>query len=281
MAAMKSRLLKLVARRALRTLPDRTQYRLRQMLWQVVSGEPHERDVHLFRYLQGLDGLVLDLGANCGQFALSVFAVNSRLRVESWEPNRELAGALRLIKCLHPLRFRYRIQGAGERDALETLYVPTNDRCDLSTNASLSSTELEKSYVRKRLQASTHDAGYRTRVTRVRLRSVDSAGLRPLAVKIDIEGWEAAALRGMAETLRLAHPLLMIELNNREQWMDWLQGLGYRMFIYHPDHAILAPAQRHARALNAFWLHPRSPPELLAALRPLLPGEAAWRWRVA
>lgn len=262
--------LKPLGRRALRALPERWQH----LRWQLVSGEPHEVDIQLFGHLRDMEGLVLDIGANHGQFALSLFAVNSRLRVESWEPNRELADTLLFIKCLHPLRFRYRIQGAGEREDAATLYVPTSDRCDLSANASLSWKELDKSYVRDRLRTLAQGAEYRTPGRQVHLRSVDSASLRPLAVKIDVEGWEAAVLCGMAATLRAAYPLLMIELNNREQWMDWLQGLGYRMFIYHHNAAALVPARRHARALNSFWLHPRSPRPLLDALRPLLPGHA-------
>ena len=155
--------------------------------------------------------------------------------------------------------------------------MPSSEDCDLSPNASLSVEEFDNAYVRERLRGLARGAGYWIVTREVRLRSVDSAGLRPLAVKVDVEGWEAAALRGMVETLRAAHPLLMIELNNRERWMDWLYALGYRMFRYQHQPAALVPAPRHARLLNAFWLHPESPPALLDVLEPLLP-DAGTRW---
>ncbi len=253
----------------LRIIPVRWQH----IRWQLVNGKPHEADIYLFQHLNGLSGPVLDLGANYGQFALSVFSVNTTLQIESWEPNRQLRWALRFVRCLHPWRFRYRLQGAGTEPGSATLHVPQAGREDLTTNASLDIEEFDKKYVRKRLQEYSGQQDYQLQEVAVKLTSVDRENLSPAIIKIDVEGWELQTLKGMRETLIRHYPMLMIELNNHRRWYPWLQQLGYQLFIYQQQPAALLPISGYAKTLNVFCLHRDSPPELLNKLKPLLPAD--------
>lgn len=271
---MMKRLKNRLAHAVLRIIPVRWQH----LRWQLVSGEPHEADIHLFGHLDGLSGKVLDLGANYGQFALSVFCVNRSLSVESWEPNPQLRWPLRLIRCLHPWRFRYRLQGAGVETGTVELHVPvTPDNgpsADLSTNASLDAHEFDKDYVQQRLQGYSGGRGYQLKTIPVTITTVDQQSITPLIIKIDVEGWELQALQGMRATLEKHHPMLMIEVNNHEQWYPWLRELGYHTFIYHQDPAKLEKVEGYTPALNVFCLHRQAPAELLQRLGPLMP--AGW-----
>lgn len=260
---------RLIKRTVLRIIPARWQH----LRWQLVSGEPHEADIHLFGHLNDLHGLVLDLGANYGQFALSVFCVNRSLNVQSWEPNPQLRWPLRFVRCLHPWRFRYWLQGAGSEPGQSTLHVPTTPDKDLSTNASLDTGEFGKDYVRERLDQYSGDAGYGLQELPVKITTVDAEALTPVVIKIDVEGWELQALEGMRGTLERHHPMLMIEMNNHERWFDWLRARDYELFSYQHQPPALLPVGDYTPALNVFALHRQSPAELLQQLRPLLPAD--------
>lgn len=251
----------------MRIIPIRWQY----ISWQIIKCQPHEADIRLFQYLDGLDGQILDLGANYGQFALSVFCLNRSLQIESWEPNPELRWSLRLIKCLHPFRFRYRSIGAGVKHDTITLHIPVSNKHDLSSNASLDIQEFDKEYVHERLQQYSHNQGYQLNKTTVNIQPVDADQATPLVIKVDVEGWELPALQGMQQTLDQHHPMLMIEVNNPDQWFDWLRDREYRLFSFEQDPPTLKLVEQYTESLNVFCLHPQSPPELLKRLQVLLP----------
>ena len=146
--------------RAVRFLQARLAGNWDHILFLLYKPQAHERDIYLFKYLQGVDGLVLDLGANSGQFALSLLNVNTSLRVESWEPNRRLRWILAVLKCLRWRRFKYRLIGAGSAAETKLLHVPTTRGNDLSTNASLDQQEFDKGYVQQRLAEYSKDGNY-------------------------------------------------------------------------------------------------------------------------
>ncbi len=63
---------------------------------------------------------------------------------------------------------------------------------------------------------------------------------QPLAIKIDVEGFEVPVLRGLAKTLRTRAPLVFVEVADAHQrragfsaqeLRDQLEGIGYRAFV--------------------------------------------------
>lgn len=74
----------------------------------------------------------------------------------------------------------------------------------------------------------------------------------PGFVKIDIEGWEMHALRGMSETLSAYRPIIFCEINagalaangeSYESVRGFLEELGYRDFQIYPPNASYHDAQ--------------------------------------
>jgi FkbM family methyltransferase len=72
-------------------------------------------------------------------------------------------------------------------------------------------------------------------------------------IKMDIEGAEFTALRGAEQTLRQFHPLLLLEVSDRSlqhqnassgQLLDFVMGLGYRVYAFDSKTGLPAPAHR-------------------------------------
>ncbi|GAB4188182.1 MAG: hypothetical protein Tsb002_14290 [Wenzhouxiangellaceae bacterium] len=243
-------------------------YRWRELIWQLRQQQPTETDIHLFQRLDPQTGLVIDIGANRGQFALSLMRVNRHLRILSLEANPELRWILRFIRLLHPWRFRFLLCGAGDQHQQLQLHIPYSANSDLSPNASLVPAEFDKEYVRERLsQQATAEAGqYHFRHVNARVMPVDALNLQPLAVKLDVEGFEMPALKGMEETLNRCHPLLMIEMNNQHQFIPWLQQRGYRIYRYEHQQQRLIPLAADEWSLNVFALHEQTPASIRQAV---------------
>jgi len=250
--------------------------RWREIIAQYRNAQLSDVDIELFRQLDGVNGLVIDAGANRGQFALSLLAVNRSLKVMSFEPNTALRWSLLLIRLLYPQRFRFRLRGLGEQSQSLILHVPITSQMDLSSNASLDASEFDKDYVQDRLAGYSHRAAgrYGFRQRQVRLLPLDELQLSPVAIKIDVEGWEMQTLQGMQQTLARCHPLLMIEINNQHRFMPWLREIGYRFVVYAPTKQQLLPTETGAGHLNIFAIHPQMPTAVAARIMPLLASEA-------
>jgi len=255
--------------------------RWREIIAQYRTGQVSEIDIELFRRLEkcdgdNCDGLVIDAGANRGQFALSLLAINRTVKVLSFEPNPALRWSLLLISFLHPMRFRFRMRGLGEQRQSLTLHVPVTTQMDLSSNASLDSSEFDKDYVQERLAGYSQRAAgrYGFRQRQARIIPLDELRLSPLAIKIDVEGWELQTLRGMQQTIERCHPLLMIEINNLHRFMPWLEAMGYKFYVFDAKQQRLLASDSGGDHLNIFAIHPQMPAALAEQIKPLLSAES-------
>jgi FkbM family methyltransferase len=129
-------------------------------------------------------------------------------QVVSIEPNPELA---RLVQAAFPA-VRVVEAAASDRDGTARLWLPGGGR-GAEGFASLE-----------------HPGPRSITVRRV---TVDSLGLSDVRfLKMDIEGHEAAALRGAERTIKRDSPVLLLELETRHQYIEEVTGLlsgwGYR-----------------------------------------------------
>jgi len=226
-----------IVKRSTRRMP-RVHDRARQVYVRLAFslGAPHDMDFGFFRNLSG-GGLLIDVGANAGQAARSVRIFNPMLEILSFEPNRLLEPQLAATRQLLGRGFDYRMVGLGADNYTAPLFVPMTEAIAHTSWATLDAEMLAKN--RALIEA---DLGGRFTVAEVAIevRRFDDLGLRPVAVKLDTEGFELDVLRGMACTLQHHEPVLMIESNSKSaEVVAWLQERGYFMFGYDPQRNML------------------------------------------
>jgi FkbM family methyltransferase len=149
-------------------------------------------DQMLFKFLRPGD-TVWDVGANIGYLALLFArAVGPTGKVYSFEPGRRVLPDLRRTVAREPQLIEILELAASDQDG-EARFHEDSDSTDRSTLASAG----PDGYVVKTARLDT--------VWRER-------GLRmPDVLKIDVEGHEAAVLRGSAELIRQTRPLILFE----------------------------------------------------------------------
>jgi FkbM family methyltransferase len=143
-------------------------------------------------------GTAVDVGAWYGPWTVRLSALADR--VVSIEPNPELA---RLLRARCPGAWVVEA-AASDHEGTAQLWLPPGGRGAEGT-ASLEHTSERSITVR--------------RVT------IDGLGLTDVRfIKMDIEGHEAAALRGAEQTIRRDSPVLVLELETRHQRIEDVTG---------------------------------------------------------
>jgi FkbM family methyltransferase len=194
---------------------------------------PHDREYEVFSHYTHRDGVFLDVGANAGMSALSFRIYNKRSPIVSIEPNPFHEADLRFVaRFVKP--FSYRILAAADREGSMTLHIPTYQAVPLTTEASLVRSEVTSSpSLRSRLGPKMDSDGFEVVSREVPVARLDSLGLDPGFIKLDVQGYEKAALIGLEETLRRCRPILFIESPDSEL-RDWLAERDYAGFRYLP-----------------------------------------------
>ena len=141
----------------------------------------------------------LDLGANVGYFSLLVANNFPSVKITSFEPVTALFQFMNENISLNNIKNISAINTAvGEKNEEKELFVSSPD------NAGMSSFQQPENYSGKkeRVKVVTIDDWFKT------------SGLPKIdLIKIDIEGSELAALKGMKEVLQKQKPVLMVEIN--------------------------------------------------------------------
>jgi FkbM family methyltransferase len=210
------------------------------MAWAFGPDGFYEQDVTLWfdRLMERSQAkVVYDVGANCGWFA--VRAAQAGAAVRAFEPVPATADVLeRNLRGAADAQIVRAAVGAEPGTALMHLYSS-------SGNNSLVERNLPEGH------ALRHTG--RHEVDIVRLDDVvDGAGFpAPELVKIDVEGFELAVLRGARETLRAHRPVLLLEWSSstcrdaghdRGELVTELHGLGYDVAAISAHGLLVDPA---------------------------------------
>ena len=223
-----------------------------RVLLYYLRGKPHEADFNFLRSPVFSSGLLLDLGANIGQSAISVAAVQPGLRVESIEANPACEPGLKTAAFLlgKRRRFHYRVVGVGARTGVLAFHVPVRSSRMLLQEGTFDAESLLSAACVARM--GVRDRDYTVTVISIPMVTVDSLNLSPRVVKMDLQGLELAALSGMEQTLARSRPVLMIEIGeHHDDIVKVLLAHGYAR--YHWDGAQLRPGVR-ADTLNAIFI---------------------------
>jgi FkbM family methyltransferase len=193
------------------TVPLRWRVPFRFWLQRLVGGL--EPEMQLLPDLVPEDKIAVDIGGNRGTYA---YALSKLARhVLTFEP---VPACTRLLHAwAHDKNVTVHECGLGDREDTLVLHVPRLKGTLFTTRASFSRTEGE---------------GIDFPVA---IKTLDQFGLEDVGfIKIDVEGFEFATLKGAQETLRRCRPNLLVEIDTKQQsreafntTFEWLESMGY------------------------------------------------------
>ncbi len=203
-------------------------------------------EAFLIRSVAAHLSVVLDIGANVGNWSAALIEQNPKCRVFAFEPSPATHATL---KKRAEGRAQWRVFQAGMGDQEGVLSF-----CDYGDNSVLSSFVSREASIglqpQRRLEApvTTVDAF----LAREKLDLVDF-------VKIDTEGYEMKVLRGMKQALK-SHRIGLIQFEYGGTWLDagetlskandWFKDHHYQLFRLYPDH--VSPVEYDCRKHECF-----------------------------
>lgn len=213
---------------------------------------PHDEDYAVFALFPGRTGPFLDVGANAGMSALSFRIYDRTTPILSIEPNPFHEDDLRFVSRLAQ-PFAFRLWAAGDEDGEMTLHVPIYRGVPLTTEASLVRDEVvESPSLRDRLGAGMDSADFEIASRTVPVRRLDVLGVDPAFIKLDVQGFEHAALVGLRDTLSRGRPVLLIE-SPGDDVRALVAAYGYSAYSY--DAARRTLVAEVAGGVNTVFVH--------------------------
>jgi FkbM family methyltransferase len=232
--------------------------------------EVSEPEFMVFKHFNHDTGTILDIGANYGYAAASIWAAGATSKILSFEPNPWHRPCLLRIKEMRPALFDFIHLGLSSTDSSTRFTLPVIEGIGISALSSAAmETEIDWGLPENLVQHMIHDHpgldSPRLQFTEVTWHTerLDDALLKYqfdidvsniTAMKVDVEGFEAAVLAGAVQTIRTHRPLIMIEGANRNaDVVACLSPLGYTYADFAVDHVILT--NQLSPNSNGFFLH--------------------------
>jgi FkbM family methyltransferase len=161
--------------------------------------------------------MLVDGGANIGNSVVSFRLMNRAAPIVSFEPAPWLEPALAWLSA-HDPAMTYHLAGLSERRERVSLYVPCLDRRPNFYLASALFSRFEEPRLTDVLRLMGAEPGqqFALHETEVELAPLDDFALAPSIIKLDVEDFEAPALRGAAGTVGRHRPMVMVETANRQ-----------------------------------------------------------------
>lgn len=186
----------------------------------------HDDDFRALTTIAAERGLALDIGANQGQSAAAILSLKPRFEVMSFEPNPACAPTLRLLELLFGTRLRVVNAGVSDRKGAFSFFVPRRNRRLLLEEGSFDRASLATPQAQDRMGKAGVDFEVEEMICPTLV--VDELDLQPLFIKLDVQGLELSAIRGMLKTLSRCRPLMMVERGaDEEQILALVADLGY------------------------------------------------------
>ena len=192
---------------------------------------PHEVDYFGFPILArsgfATGGCILDLGANRGHSARAFLRLLPGVRVHSVEANPIHRKRLERIRSKVGIRFSFTISAMSDFSGRTlTLFTPRYGPIRLHSATSVFRGEAIRAF-----EAAFPALGRRCAVEVCEVESItgDELDLDVDFAKLDLQGSELAALRGMTRTIERGRPVLLVERSVSHQEVGrFLLGLAYR-----------------------------------------------------
>lgn len=197
---------------------------------QRIFGRPFEEEFYALKcFPDSADQLCLDVGGNHGLAVGAIRLFKPACRIISFEPNEPLAREIqRSYRNDHKVSVH--ACGLGDKETEVPLFVPVYRKVQFDGLASFYRSYAESSLGGKDIFL------FRKKHVEIRelscqIRTLDSLGLDPFFIKVDVQGSELSVLRGAEETLRRTRPVLLIE-SVTDEHMNFLANFGYNVYSY-------------------------------------------------
>jgi FkbM family methyltransferase len=155
-------------------------------------------------------GVVLDIGGNYGQSIISFRRHTARAKIISFEPIADLCDKLN-ARYHGDAGVEIRNVALSDAPGDFTLYIPRYKHAVIHPLASLAKEEVTGWLANPDMFWNYKPEHLTVIENTVRVRTLDSFGLAPDVVKIDVQGLELAVVRGGIETFRKHRPLAIVE----------------------------------------------------------------------
>ena len=191
--------------------------------------KPFESDFMAIQYFPNLDrALFLDVGGNRGQSTEAILLYAQNAHIQIFEPVKMLNDRLER-------RFRKKQQvkvnkfALGYKPCEHQIYIPYYRKWMFDGLTSLDK-ENPRLWLKEHLY-NFKESLFSLQEDTCEVRTLDQLGLKPLFIKLDIQGYEYQALKGGEKTIRANEPILLIEAPD-QQIIDYLSELGYQYYAF-------------------------------------------------
>lgn len=223
-----------------------------------------EAETEFLKSVTEPDWTILDIGANCGWYALALARKFPRIEIHAFEPipntNRILSRNIDLngFKNIHT-----HLLGLSDQEAtLEFLYTPG---CSGATSLTLAGQPTGPGKPLQSISCTTSTIDIFCR----------SRNLAPKLIKCDVEGAELMVMRGGEGTIAANKPIILIELLRKwalkfsyhpNDVFSLLGRHGYKAFTLSPDALTpCAEVDESTRETNFVFLHEEQHQHIIAA----------------
>jgi FkbM family methyltransferase len=191
-----------------------TEHIQRQLFWYGC----YEKELgDLLKKMLRPNDVFIDIGANIGYFSLLSATISPSIKVISFEPVKDLFQKMRENFSINKTKNIVAINAAaGEINEQGELFLSAPD------NLGMSSFQQPENYSgrKEKVELVAIDDWFRT------------SGLTKIdLVKLDIEGSELAALKGMRMVLEEQRPALIVEINPETLWLFGLKPLNIYNYL--------------------------------------------------
>jgi FkbM family methyltransferase len=221
------------------------------LFWEGFAGFEPGATSTFFR-LSAQARVILDIGAYFGYYALLAARANPQAEIHAFEPVPESFALLQKLADLNGAVIACHRLCLSDRDGETTFFLPDRSLSAIPNIGSLVD----------RFGAGTRFSDRGSRRLEAACRRLDSFGLAPDLMKLDVEEAELAVLQGGSETIRRHLPAIVMEvIEGNAEAVEWLRGHGY-------EQRQLAHHLRHRGDYGEhLFVHPQNRPEAWGARR--------------
>jgi FkbM family methyltransferase len=215
-------------------------------------GRPVEPDFAALATLTfAADRVLVDIGANRGETIAATRLFQPSQPIVAFEPNPLLHDIIRTRNLPDP-SLTLNACGLGDTAGWFDLHVPYYKGVPFDGLASFRREEAATFLNRDRL-IGFDPRHQEVRTFRCEVKTLDTFALKPALMKIDVQGLEAAVIRGGIETIKAWRPIVLMENNDPARDAADLLSLGYKPHAWR-DNALL---EGQLGDLNTFYVPPR------------------------